>query len=126
MPKCFLAEFSASITMNQPLGKVGAFYLSHLAGVFIFLSAVHSGNFGSTPLPGATGSLVLSELASTSAPSENLSLMDTYVVLDFFFLNAAVIGNRCASGALAQDWCVLPNCGHTNRWLGVVPHYLEN
>jgi hypothetical protein len=55
--------------MNQPLGKGTALYRVHLAGFFIFLNAVLSGYFGSTPLPGATDSLVLLELAKLGAHS---------------------------------------------------------
>jgi hypothetical protein len=44
--------------MNQPLGKVGAFYLLQITGVFIFLNAVHSDT-----LEAPADSLVLSELA---------------------------------------------------------------
>jgi len=53
-----------NLTMNQPLGKVGAFYLAHLAGFFLFMDVVHSDT-----LEAPADSLVLSEFAKLGAHS---------------------------------------------------------
>jgi len=45
-------------------------------------------------LPASSG------LARSSAPSDTSSLLETSVVLDFYFQNAVLHGYRCASGAL--------------------------